>query len=130
MATEGTPTEGLEYASALVYGSQLSLVCYTNTADSLGAATVYANLTQPAVANGYAPITLDGDWTFTDGTVSYLKDAANPRWTCTGTWSATVTGVAMVDISAGKILHFRDNAIPFVAANLKPFEVDVVTLVA
>jgi hypothetical protein len=130
MATEGTPSEGLEYASALVYGSQLSLVCYTNAADSLGASSVYADLTQPATANGYAPITLDGDWTFTDGTVSYLKDAANPRWTATGSWSVTVTGVAMVDIADGTLLHFRDNAIPFIAANLKKLEVDIVTLVA
>ena len=130
MATEGTPNEGLEYASALVYGSQLSLVCYTNAADSLGPTSVYADLVQPATANGYAPIALDGDWTFTDGTVSYLKDAANPRWTATGSWSVTVTGVAMVDIADGTLLHFRDNAIPFIAANLKKLEVDIVTLVA
>jgi hypothetical protein len=35
-----------------------------------------------------------------------------------------------VDIADGTLLHFRDNAIPFVAANLKKLEVDIVTLVA
>ena len=130
MATSGTPFQGLDYAAARVYGSHLTLVCYTNAADSLADATVYGDLTQPATANGYAPITLDGDWSFVNGTVSYLKAGANPRWTATGSWSVTVTGVAMVDAVAGKILHFRDNAIPFVAANLKKLEVDITTLVS
>jgi hypothetical protein len=129
MASEGTPDEGLEYTSARVYGSHLSLVCYTNAADSLGGATVYADLVQPT-GGGYAPITLDGTWSFTDGTVSYLKLGEHPRWTATGVWSATVTGVAMVDISGTKILHFRDNAVPFTAANLKKLVVDITTLVA
>lgn len=129
MATEGTPYEGLDYAAARVYGSHLSLVCYTNAADSLGDETVYGDLTQPAVAAGYAPLALDGTWTFADGTVSYLKAGANPRWTATGGWGSNVTGVAMVDVTAGKILHFRDLSSPFVAANLKKLEVDITNLV-
>jgi hypothetical protein len=130
MATEGTPHEGLDYASARVYGSHLSLVCYSNAADSFGPDTVYADIVQPSVANGYAPITLDGTWSYSDGTVSYLKDGVNPKWTATGTWSVTVNGIAMVDISSGKILHFRDNTVPFTAANLRKLEVDITTLVA
>ena len=129
MATEGTPYEGLDYAAARVYGSHLSLVCYTNAPDSLGDGTTYGDLVQPSSSNGYAPIALDGTWTFTDGTVAYLKAGANPRWTATGSWSATVNGVAMVDVTAGKILHYRDCSVPFVAANLKKFEVDITNLV-
>jgi hypothetical protein len=130
MATEGTPHQGLEYIASRTYGSHLSLVCYTNAADSLSDSSTYASLTQPATANGYAPITLDGTWSFTNGTVTYLKAGANPRWTATGTWGATVNGMAMVDIANGKLLHFRDNAVPFVAANLKKLEADITTLVS
>jgi hypothetical protein len=129
MATEGTPYQGLDYCAGRIYASHLSLVCYTNAADSLSDTTVYADLTQPASANGYAPLTLDGTWTISNGTVTYLKNGANPGWTATGSWSVTVNGVAMVDISAGKILHFRDCSVPFVAANLKRLESDITTLV-
>ena len=129
MASEGTPFQGLDYAAARVYGSQLSLVAYTNAADSLDDDTVYADLVQPTLSGGYAPIALDGTWSFADGTVTYLKSGANPRWTATGSWSGNVTGVAMVDVSAGKILHFRDLSTVFVAANLKKLEVDITNLV-
>ena len=131
MASEGTPLQGLDYAASKVYTSALSLVCYTNAANSLGDATTYASLTQPAVANGYAPIALSGVWTFTNGTVTYDHGTPdNPRWTATGTWGTPVNGIAMVDIAAGKILHFRDCAVPFVAANLKKLDVDLVNLVS
>jgi hypothetical protein len=130
MATAGTPYQGLDYCAGRIYGSHLSLVCYSNAADSLSDTTVYADIVQPSVSNGYAPITLDGTWTISNGTVSYLKNGAHPGWTCTGTWSVTVRGVAMVDITAGKILHFRDCTTPFTAANLKRLESDITTLVA
>jgi len=130
MAVEGTPNQGLDYAAGRVYGSHLSLVCYTNAADSLGTATTYAGLTQPTVANGYAPIVLDGTWTILDGTVSYLKAGLNPVWTASGAWSAAVNGVAMVDASAGKILHFRDSSAPFTASSGRRLEVDITTLVS
>ncbi len=129
MATEGTPNEGLDYAAGRVYGSHLSLVAYTNTAGSLGASSTYATLTQPT-GGGYAPITLDGTWTISAGTVSYLKSGAHPGWTATGAWSGTVRGVAMVDIAAGKLLHFRDNGTAFVAAAAKRLEIDVTNLVS
>jgi hypothetical protein len=127
---EGTPFQGLDYAAGRVYGSHLSLVAYTNAPNSLGDASTYATLVQPASTNGYAPITLDGTWTILNGTITYLKTGANPGWTATGVWSSTVNGVAMVDIAAGKLLHFRDNVTPFTAANLKRFEVDVTNLVS
>ena len=130
MATEGTPLQGLDYAAARVYGSHLSLVCYATAANSLGSATVYANLIQPSVSNGYAPVLLDGTWTFSGGTVSYLKAAANPGWNASGAWSLTVTGIAMVDVAAGRILHFRDCSTPFTATAGRRLEVDITTLVS
>ena len=129
MATEGTPDQGLDYAAGRVYGSHLSLVAYTNAPNSLGSASTYASLTQPSSTNGYAPIVLDGTWTFAAGTVSYLKSGLNPSWTATGAWSATVNGVAMVDVASGKLLHFRDCAVPFVAANLRRLEIDITNVV-
>ena len=130
MATEGTPYQGLDYAASKLYvSSVLSLVAYTNAANSLSDATVYADLTQPASANGYAPILLNGVFTSTNGTVTYDHGTPdNPRWTATGSWGTTVNGIAMVDVSAGKILHFRDCAVPFVAANLRKLDVDLTTL--
>lgn len=131
MAAEGTPLQGLDYIASKVYVSgALSLVCYTNTAGSLGDATTYASLVQPT-GGGYAPITLNGTWTILNGTVTYDHGTPdNPSWTCTGTWSGNVTGVAMVDIAAGKIVHFRDLSSVFVAANLKKLEVDITNIVA
>lgn len=129
MATSGTPNEGLDYAAGRVYGSHLTLVAYTNAADSLGPATVYANLSQPS-GGGYAPIVLDGTWSYLNGTVSYLKAGLPPRWTATGVWSSTVVGTAMVDALAGKVLHFKDNAVPFTAANGRVLEIDITNLVA
>lgn len=131
MATEGTPYQGLDYAAARIYTSALSLVCYTNAANSLGDATVYADLAQPASANGYAPIALSGTWTILNGTVTYDHGTPdNPRWTATGSWGATVNGVAMVDVAAGKILHFRDCAVPFVASNGRKLEPDITNLLS
>jgi hypothetical protein len=119
----------LDYATARIYGSQLSLVCYTNTANSLTLSSTYASLSKPTLGNGYAPILLDGTWTFTNGTVTYLKAGLNPLWTATGTWSAPVTGVAMVDLNTSTLLHFRDLSVAFVASNQRKLEVDVVNLV-
>ena len=67
MATKGTPNGGLDLIADRVYtsGADFTLVAYQNAADSLSAATVASDLTQPATANGYAPITLNGTWTST-----------------------------------------------------------------
>jgi len=130
MATAGTPYQGLDYAAARVYGSQLSVVCYTNAANSLSDTSTYASLVQPAQTNGYAPILLDGTWSFANGVVTYLTSGANPRWTATGIWSSNVTGMAIVDVASGKLLHFRDNTVVFVAANLKKLECDLSTILS
>jgi hypothetical protein len=141
MARQGTPNGGLAEITKRVYidGSDLTLVCYTNTADSLGPSTVAANLTQPTVANGYAPIVLTGTWSSADGIVTYVHPAGpnadefgNPAWFPTGSWSAAVTGVAIIFGTA--VLHFMDNRdgagspVTFVAAAGKKFTVDLATV--
>lgn len=141
MAREGTPNGGLDEITTRVYidGADLTLVAYTNTQDSLDSGTVAADLTQPTQANGYAPITLNGTWATNNGVVTYTHPAGpntdaqgNPAWYPTGTWSATVTGVAM--IFGTKVVHFMDvrdgNGDPstWVAAAGKLFPVDVSTL--
>ena len=109
MAHKGTPNGGLVEIGERVYvnGADLTLVAYTNSPNSLGAATVAADLVQPAVANGYAPILLDGTWAVdSNGIVTYLDGGQSPGWTASGTWSAPVTGVAI--IIGTRVLHFRD----------------------
>lgn len=141
MARQGTPKGGLNEITKRVYedGADLTLVCYTNTQDSLTADTVAADLTQPTVANGYAPIVLTGTWSRSDGVVTYTHPAGpsadefgNPGWFPTGTWSAPVTGVAIIYGSA--VVHFMDNrdggGTPntFTAASGKKFIVDMATV--
>jgi hypothetical protein len=141
VARQGTPNGGLDLITTRVYvdGADLTLVCYTNTQDSLGLGTVAADLTQPDQSNGYAPIVLDGTWSTDDGVVTYTHSAGpntdvlgNPAWFPTDAWSAPVTGVAM--IYGGIVVHFMDvrdgNGDPttWVAALGKRFPVDVSSL--
>jgi len=127
MATSGTPNSGLNQIGAWVYvANAMSLVCYTNTANSLSDTTVYADLVQPAVANGYAPITLTGaNWTVTNGVMTYNTD---PQWSATGTWGATVTGVAI--LYSTTLMHFKDLTAPFIAASGGKLKIDLTTIVA
>lgn len=130
MATQGTPYGGLNDIAALAYVSgALTLVAYTNTADSLGSATVAADLTQPTTANGYAPITLDGTWSTSNGVLTYVHSTpTNPTWTATSSWSATVTGVAI--IRGTTVRHFKDLTSPFVAAGGRKLAVDLASVLS
>jgi hypothetical protein len=125
LATQGTPDSGLDDIAALAYVSgDLTLIAYTNTADSLGAATVAADLTQPTEANGYAPIVLNGTWSTNAGVTTYVHSTpTHPRWTATGAWSATVTGVAIIRGAACR--HFKDLSSAFTAAAGRKLEVDL-----
>ena len=134
MATQGTPNGGLDDIASLAYaGVSMQLVAYTNTPNSLGSGTVAADLTQPAVANGYAPITLDGTWSSTNGVITYEHSeidpvlGALPKWIATGTWSATVVGVAIIRGAA--VRHFKDLTSAFTAAAAKKLVVDLATVV-
>lgn len=130
MAHKGTPNGGLQEIGERVYvnGADFSLVAYTNSPDSLGANTVAADLVQPTVANGYAPITLNGTWAVdANGVVTYDHGTPDfPTWTASGTWSAPVTGVAI--ISGSRVIHFRDvndSGGTWVAANGRKLAVDI-----
>jgi hypothetical protein len=130
LATQGSPYGGLDDIAALAYVSgALTLVCYTNTADSLDENTVAADLTQPSTANGYAPITLDGTFTPDNGVLTYVHSTpTNPTWTCTGTWSATVTGVAI--IRGTTVRHFKDLDAEFVASTGRKLAVDLASVLS
>jgi len=110
MAKKGTPAGGLSEIAKRTYidGLDFTLVAYTNTPDSLGPSTLAADLTQPTSANGYAPIVLNGTWSESGGVVTYDHDGSggHPGWDASGTWSAPVTGVAIV--YGTRVMHFRD----------------------
>lgn len=119
MPNKGSPNPGLQLISQCVFGTGgagqgfRSLVAYTNAQGSLGSATVLSDLVQPTAANGYAPILLDGTWSFANGISTYTHDGSasddgfgNPCWIATGAWSAPVTGVAMIFGSV--VQHFVD----------------------
>lgn len=129
MATQGSPYGGLDDIASLAYVSgALTLVCYTNTANSLSESTVAANLTQPSTANGYAPIVLDGTWSSVNGILTYQHSSGtHPTWTATGSWSATVTGVAI--IRGLTVRHFRDLSAAFVASAGRKLAVDLDTVI-
>jgi hypothetical protein len=124
MATQGTPNDGLDDIASLSYVSgALTLVAYVNTANSLGASTVTADLVQPT-GSGYAPIVLDGTWSTADGIVTYLHSTPpNAGWLALGAWSAPVTGLAIIRGAA--VRHFKDCATAFTAAAGKKLEADV-----
>lgn len=131
MATSGTPDDGLDEIASRVYvsGADLTLVAYTNAADSLGSSTVAGDLTQPTASNGYAPIVLNGTWSSSAGVLAYDHGGgSNPSWSATGSWSATVNGVALIYGSV--VVHFKDLSTPFVAANGRTLEIDLSTVVA
>ena len=113
MATKGTPNEGRDFIiSDRVYTTgTLDLRLYVNTADSLDANTVFADLTEPT-GTGYAPITLNGVFSETNGVVTYDHGTPDdPIFENTeggggSNWSQPITGVVMTD--GTYILHFSD----------------------
>jgi hypothetical protein len=132
MATRGSPKAGRSEIGRRVYvqGAACALVAYTNAPNSLGDNTVSADLTQPSLANGYAPITLaQAGWTTdTNGVDTYLDPAtsADPIWICQADWGVTVNGVAMV--FGATVMHFVDLAVPFVATRGKKLAITLANL--
>lgn len=126
MALAGTPNAGLDEIgrSAYVFHGPYSLVCYCNTRNSLDADTLTAELIQPNVFNGYAPILLNQLWQSVNGDVTY---PVKPRWTASGSWNLPVRGVAMVFNAI--VLHFQDLSTPdFVPVNGAWLEVDLLNV--
>lgn len=122
MASQGSPKAGRSEIARRVYpqGGACSFVCYTNPQNSLGDDTLAADLTQPPLANGYAPITLAQiGWSVANGVATYLDPAtsSDPIWICTADWGVTVNGVAMV--FGATVMHFKDLVVPFTATRGK-----------
>jgi hypothetical protein len=123
----GTPYRGLDEIGLKAYIEHppYTLVAYANTRNSLGLGTVVTDLIIPNVINGYSPILLTLPWTCVNGEVLY---PVKPRWTATGPWSHTVTGVAMIYNAI--VQHFSDlSTADFVAVNGGYLEVDLQTIV-
>ena len=131
MATSGTPNEGRDkIISDRVYTSgTLDLRCYVNIADSLDATTVFADLTEPT-GTGYAPISLTGVFSETDGVVTYDSDPIFQNTEAGGgsNWSQDVTGIAMTD--GTYVLHFQDLVAPRTMTPGYKLKVDLSTLIA
>jgi len=130
MATAGTPYEGRDNTILDAVYTGLDLRLYTNTADSLSATTVLANLTYPS-GSGYATISLSGVWSSTNGVITYDHGTPdNPLWTAGDDWSpGVVTGVAITDSTY--LLHFKDLTLGAVTMTTgKVLEVDISTLIA
>jgi len=140
-----TPNEGLSLLIRRIYidGADLTIVGYTNPQGTLNRTTVLADLAQPSLSHGYAPILLDGNWSDDGNGVALYQHSAgvsndgygNPAWFATGSWSGPMTGIALIDAAAGKILHFMDlkdgagNPTSFVAAAGKKYAVSIVELI-
>ena len=129
MAVKGTPIGGLSEIAERVYvnGADFTLVAYTNTPNSLGPTTVAADLTQPASANGYAPILMTGTWSELNGVISYDHGGVDPEWIASGSWGSAVTGVAM--IIGSRVQHFHDLPTAWTAAAGRKLRVAIRNLI-
>jgi hypothetical protein len=132
VSLQGTPLAGLGEIARRVYllGDDLTLVAYTNPGNSLGPGSIAADLVQPPLANGYQPIVLPkAGWTQVNGVATYVHtDGGDPGWlVLPADWGVTVQGAALVYGST--LLHFRDNALPFVATLGKRLTINISNLV-
>jgi len=107
MATSGTPDEGKDSIIVPAVYTGLDLRAYVNTANSLDADTVFADLTEPT-GSGYAAIALDQSWSSSAGVVTYDHGTPDdPRWTAGDNWAGgDIVGVAITD--GTYVLHFKD----------------------
>lgn len=135
MADSGTPFEGRDniIVPRVYTTGTLDLRLYVNIADSLDPSTVLGDLTEPT-GTGYAPITLSGAYSVTNGVVTYDDGTPDdPEFENTeseggSNWSQAITGVAMTD--GTYILHFQDLLSSVTMTPGKKLKVDISTLVA
>jgi hypothetical protein len=132
VATQGSPKAGRTEIARRVYviGPACSLVAYTNAGNSLGDDTLAADLTQPPLANGYAPITLaSAGWTAAAAVATYVDPSTtvDPIWTCSADWGVTVNGVAIV--FGVTVMHFKDLVSPFAALRGKKLQITLADLI-
>ena len=137
MATSGTPNEGLDAISNRVYTSDgtLQLRLYVNLADSLDADTVFADIVEPT-GTGYAPESLTGVFSETDGIVTYDDGTPddvifeNTESEGGSNWSQAVNGVILYDVTNNAVLHFNDLSVPITMTPGKKLKIDLSTLIA
>jgi hypothetical protein len=134
VATKGTPNQGRDQIIAPRVYTGLTLILYTNTADSLTDSTLYSNLTQPT-GTGYAAVSLSGVWSSADGIVSYdhgtPDDVIFENTHASANWSAPVVGAAIIGGAGPYLLHFMDAPeAPITMTPGQKFRVDLSTLVA
>lgn len=131
MAIKGTPFQGRDAVIMPRVYTGLTLVLYTNAANSLDDASTGATLVAP-VGTGYAPIALNGVWSSSLGVVTYDHGTPDdPVFQNTGgvNWSAQVTGAAI--LAGASLLHFMDDPNgPVTLAAGKKYLVDLSSLVA
>ena len=135
MAIRGTPNEGRDNViSNRVYTTNtLDLRLYVNLPDSLDASTVFADLVEPT-GTGYAPVTLSGTWSETNGVVTYddgtPDDVIFENTNAEGgaNWSQDITGAAITD--GTYILHFHDLPTPVTMTPGDRIRVDLSSLIA
>lgn len=129
MAIKGTPYEGRDNIIVPRVYTGLELRLYTNTANSLDASTVLADLTYPS-GTGYAPLSLAGVYSSTNGVVTYDDGTPDdPRFTAGSNWTGgDVVGVVMTD--GTYILHFKDlTAGPVTMLTSDVLIIDISTLI-
>ena len=135
MASSGTPKEGRDYIiSDRVYTTgTLDLRLYVNAADSLDADTVFVDITEPT-GTGYAPITLSGVFSETDGVVSYDHGTPddpifeNTNAAGGANWSQSIKGVVITD--GTYVLHFQDLVTEVTMTPGYKLRVDISSLIA
>ena len=129
MSTSGTPFEGRDSIVAPAVYTGLDLRAYVNTANSLTTATVFADLTEPT-GSGYAPISLAGVFSSSNGVVTYDDGTPDsPRWTAGDNWAGgDITGAAITD--GTYVLHFKDlSEGPVTMTTGKVLVVDISTII-
>lgn len=135
MATSGTPKEGIDnIISERVYTSgTLDLRLYVNTANSLDQDTVFADMVEPT-GTGYAPVTLSGVFSETDGVVTYDHGTPddvvfqNTESEGGSNWSQSIKGAFISD--GTYVLHFKDLTSAVTMTPGKRLLIDLSTLIA
>ncbi len=114
MATSGTPHEGVDNILIAAY-TGLTMLLYTNTANTLDRDTVLADITEPSALddggndNGYAQITLSGVWASNLSSITYDHGTPdNPIFTNTGVEGNWDPAVGTIIHDGTYILHFKD----------------------
>jgi hypothetical protein len=128
MATFGTPNEAKDNViGPAIYASGLSCGLYTNTANSLSAASVLADITEPS-GTGYTRVNLNGTWAYNNGVVTHTPNATFEN-TGGSSWTGDITGAFITD--GVYLIHFLDYSAGATTMTAgKVIDVDISSLVS